>query len=199
MKSKTNIAIIDDDLRLETHPLVNTLKRLYENVILLTTPEEGVSYIEQNLDSRTIVILDYKFATDAVTGKDVLNSIRTKSKIIPVIIWTANGDQINDFSDFINNGAYAFLGKGSYSDVVNKVKEADNSIENSLEGALEEWISLQESEKLDSPYLITAGSNKYTLRDLLSEVRLQTPFGKELEKNLLMLTIGQLIRKKQNL
>ena len=47
--------------------------------------------------------------------------------------------------------------------------------------------------------MITASGKTYTLRNILSEVREQTETGRQLEKNLMMLTIDLLLREKETL
>ena len=196
---KTNIILIDDDETLAKEPLIIKLRQLYENVVLIHSAQEGIDYIKANLDQRNIVVLDYKFATDQVTGRDVLEAIRLASKLIPVIIWTANGGLLTEIADFVKFRAYAILKKSPYQDVLDKVAQADKELDSSLEGALEEWILIQDKRKLDEPYLITAKGKSYTLRDILREVREQTTIGQGLEKDLLMLTIDLLVRKKETM
>lgn len=199
MNNKTNIIVIDDDERIENHPLLVKLRQLYNNVEILSSPKEGTDYVATHLDQRNIIILDYKFDADRSTGRDVLEKIRQISKLIPVIIWTANGDRLTEIADFVNYKAYAILNKSPYEPVLESVSRADKELNNSLEGAIEEWVLLQDKNELDKPYMINANGKSYSLRDILREVREQTPFGQRIEKDLIMLTIDLLIRNKESL
>ena len=145
----THILVIDDDERLERHPLLVKLRDLYENVKLIGSPQEGIDYIGAHLDQRNIVVLDYKFDADRYNGRDVLEQIRSVSNLIPVIIWTANGDRLTEIADFVTFRAYAILNKSPYEPVLDVIAKANKELENSLEGALEEWILIQHKQKLD--------------------------------------------------
>lgn len=197
-KSKTNIIIIDDEPDLKEHELVFELNLIYENVAIFANPHEGIEYVKTLSGEKNIVILDYRFE-NYEDGSRILKEIRTNNKVIPVILWTANADKIQEFIDIVNNKIFAILPKSPYEPVLKAIKEAENELDTSIEGAIEEWISIQNEEDLDSPYLITANGKQYTLNDLLKEIRLQTPFGTQVQKDLLMLTIDLLLRNKKQL
>ena len=63
---------------------------------------------------------------------------------------------------------------------------------------LEEWIQMQKAQG-DIPYLLTIGGRDYTLNELLNEIRLNTEFGQKFVKDLNMLTIDLLLRRKEKL
>ncbi len=197
-KSNTNIIFIDDEPELTEHELVFELKLLYENVQIFAKPNDGIDYVKKHLGEKSIVILDYKFDSFA-NGSHILESIRSGSKVIPIILWTANADKIHEFVDITNNKIFKILHKSPYEPILKTVQEAENELNTSVEGALEEWIAIQDANDLDKPYLITANGRTYTLNELLKEIRLQTPVGTQLQKDLLMLTIDLLIRKKEQL
>jgi len=196
-KSNANIIIIDDDESLKDDDLLFELDQSYNIVVLLSTPKAGVEYIKENLSSKNIVVLDYRF-DETETGRDVLLQIRELSKTIPVILWTANIDKINEINDFINNHTFAIVPKAPYSLLMDKIKEAEVFLDNSIEGALEEWIQMQEN-KGDDPYLLTISGKNYTLNELLNEIRLNTEFGQKFVKDLNMLTIDLLLRRREKL
>ncbi len=197
-KSNTNIIIIDDEPELQEHELIFELKLLYEKVEIFANPNEGIKYVKTHLNDKNIIVLDYRFENYS-NGSNVLKDIRDESKVIPVILWTANADKILEFIDIANNKIFAILPKSPYEPVLKTIKDAENELDTSIEGALEEWISIQNEEDLDSPYLITANGEQYTLNELLREIRLQTPFGTQVQKDLLMLTIDLLLRNKKQL
>jgi DNA-binding NtrC family response regulator len=196
-KSNANIIIIDDDESLKDDDLIFELEQNYNIVELLSTPKAGVQYIKDNLSSKNIVVLDYRF-DETETGRDVLLQIRELSKTTPVILWTANIDKINEINDFINNHTFAIVPKAPYGLLMDKIKEAEVFLDNSIEGALEEWIQMQEN-KGDDPYLLTISGKNYTLNELLNEIRLNTEFGQKFVKDLNMLTIDLLLRRREKL
>lgn len=197
-KSNVNIIIIDDELDLEDDPLVFELNLMYQSVVILHTPDEGIEYVKNHLNQKNIVLLDYRFTANTHNGSFVLDEIRKVSKSMPVILWTANADKINEYVEIINNQVFAVMAKAPYEPLLEKIKEAEILLNSSIEGALEEWILLQE-ENQDQPYMITANGEQYTLNDLLRLIRLEDPIGKEIEKDLIMLTIDLLLRQKEKL
>jgi DNA-binding NtrC family response regulator len=197
-KSNVNIIIIDDELDLEDDPLVFELNQIYNSVNILHTPDEGIEFVKNNLNQKNIVLLDYRFTADTHNGSFVLDEIRKVSKSIPVILWTANADKINEYVEIINNQVFAVMAKAPYEPLLEKIKEAEILLNSSIEGALEEWILIQE-ENQDQPYMITVNGEQYTLNDLLRLIRLEDPIGKEIEKDLIMLTIDLLLRQKEKL
>ena len=196
-KSNANIIIVDDDESLKDDDLLFELEQSYNIVKLISTPKAGIEYIKENLSNKNIVVLDYRF-DDTQTGRDVLLQIRELSQTIPVILWTANSDRITEIEDFINNHTFAIISKSPYSILTDKIKEAEVFLDNSIEGALEEWILMQDS-KSDTPYFLTIGGKSYTLNELLSEIRQNTKFGQKFVKDLNMLTIDLLLRRSEKL
>lgn len=197
-KSNTIILVIEDTIEFKTHSALFQVREKYEQVEFFESAKEGLSFLKKNLGKRIIVVLDYQLSNQE-KGNNVLHEIRDDiSHLIPVIFWTAN--RIEEIADIIEDKTFAIVSKtSSMFSLVNKIIEAENEIKHSLEGALEEWILLQEESKLDLPYMITANGKQYSLRRILKEVREQTEFGMQMEKDLLMLTIDLLLRKKKSL
>lgn len=195
---KPKILIIDDDLPIND-PIVVLLRKQYDTVLLFDTPGAGLDYITSHLDQKNIVILDFKFGSLKEDGNYVLDKIRELSKLIPVILWTANGHMITEVTEFINNRAFGMVAKNSNALLIQKVKEAEIELNSSIEGALEDWIQMQPEADLDKPYIVTSEGKHLSLKELLKEIRLQTPEGQEMEKKLLMLTIDLLLRKKESI
>lgn len=195
---KPLILIIDDDLP-ENDPLIPRLKKEGYNIEIVRTPDEGVTAIKTNLDKKIIVVLDYKFDGANRNGSDVFEDIRRQSVLIPVILWTANSDRVDEYANLINNHAFSLLTKGTAKALIDKIKEAETEINSRVEGAIEEWITIQDKRKRKEPFMVSAYGDSYSLDDILREVRLQTEFGQRFEKDLLMLTIDRLIRGKETL
>lgn len=202
IKSNIEVIVIDDDLH-QRAPLIIELSRVYEKVQLFKDPQEGLSYVNDNLDKKLIVILDIRFGPNQIDGNIVFERIRHESLLVPIIIWSANkiGQDISsNLVKFINEQAFAYLLKTSLvEDILLVVDKAAKSVESRVDAALQEWISLQPLDARTSPYLKTADGQTLNLNDVLREVRLQTPKGKKFEKRLIDLTIEMLMGGKRAL
>jgi CheY-like chemotaxis protein len=197
-KSEMQILIIDDSLD-HDDAIIEELNKKYESVVLRSTPEEGISYVEEHLDRDLIVILDIDFGGFTLNGHDVLNQIRKKSFLIPVIIWSSINEEKSTFSDLINNKAFAFVKRSDTHKLFTEIEKAEANIQNSLVGAIEDWISSHKEEDLEKPFLVLAKGKSLSLKQILAEIRLETNLGKTIRKNLMKLTIDLLMRGKENL
>jgi len=197
-KSKTQIVIIDDMLDYDD-PIIIELSQTYETVVLHKTPESGIEYIYKNLDKDVIVVLDIDFGGLSPSGHDVLNRIREKSFLVPVIIWSSINEEKSRFSDFINNKAFAFIRRADTGGLLKEIEKAEVFIKTSLIGAIEEWILTHEQDELKKPYLVLGNGQALTLQQILSEIRQESETGRMIRKNLMKLTIDLLMRKKERL
>ena len=82
------------------------------------------------------------------------------------------------------------------SDIRTTVKKAELFLDTEIEGAIEEWVKIQDKFSLDKPYIIEIGDKSYSLNDILREIRQQTEFGRQFQKDLIMATIDLLLKKK---
>lgn len=192
-KAKTRIVIIDDEL-LPRHPLIVTLQQDFETVDLYKKASEAINMMKKHLGEKMILVLDMKLSGNE-DGHQVLSELRELSYQIPVIVWTGISKGRSDFFDMINLKPYAIRDKTTkIEEMVTLVKKADVDIEYSLSNALEKWLAAQ-PEDHDAPYLISTGGKKYSLNDILDEVRRDTPQGREFTQDLVNLTIELMTRK----
>lgn len=193
MKSNISIIIIDDNYELDA-PIIPLLQEDYQEVLVFNNPQEGTDFVIKNADTkRMILILDIKMPK--LDGHQVLHKIREKSFNIPVILQSAV--EKDKFDDFINNQAFAYLKRPtSMSDIRTTVKKAELFLDTEIEGAIEEWVKIQDKFSLDKPYIIEIGDKSYSLNDILREIRQQTEFGRQFQKDLIMATIDLLLKKK---
>ncbi len=147
-----------------------------------------------------IVLLDINFPThEKKNGHIILEEITNMSKLIPVILWSAIDENVEAFSDFINNHAFGFMTKTvTTEEAMKQINKAVLSIQSSLDNAIEDWIINKTEDKNKPIYLSTDGTS-YSLNDILREIRLQTEVGKTFSKRLNSLTIDLLLRKKETL
>tara|TARA_R110002096_G_scaffold221459_2_gene410301 strand:- start:4836 stop:5453 length:618 start_codon:yes stop_codon:yes gene_type:complete len=198
------VLIIHDDLS-PLDPIVITLEEIYgkDNVILEAISEKGLEYIEKNLDSRLIVLLDFDLGTGHPDAPIIFKRIREKTSLVYVIIWTAkllSEIDREDLIDFINNDALAFVqNTESTESVVNLVKKASHQLETRVDCILEEWISKRDKDELKKPYLTTKSGKIYTLEELMVEIRLETELGRQMKKSILLLAIDLLTSNQEHL
>lgn len=200
-KSTTKIIIIDDDSWIQkSTPWIVELSDEFPNIDISHDPNEAIEIIKSHLDENMIVILDLGFSNKMIDGHEILNRIRDLSFLIPVIIWSGKDEDKEKFADLIKNRAYIFLKKSaSNTDLVNAVENAYNSMKNDISYAIEEWIKQHPKDVADKPFMITSRGKRYSLYDILKEIRLQTDFGKDIERKINKLTIDLLMRNKESL
>ncbi|RYE58391.1 MAG: response regulator [Sphingobacteriales bacterium] len=193
------IVVIHDDLEYND-ALISELNIEYPNqeVMLIKKSADGLEYVIKNKGKKMIVILDLNFKKGEPNGLKVLEDIRKHTSLVFVLIWTSSAIQDidkDDLKSMINNDA---LGLMSSTDDVSKilsiVSDAAHSLEVRVASALETWITSQPEEEKEKPYITTKDGQTYNLNQILEEVRQQTPFGKETEKNILLLAIDLLVQ-----
>ncbi|WP_321369504.1 response regulator [uncultured Draconibacterium sp.] len=201
---KNQIVIIDDN-RKETDPLLVQLKLHFKDyeVVLRNKAKDGLDYILKSLDKKTIVLLDYDLGRNEPNGTEILNDIRKRTSLVYVIMVTANNlDNIprEDLVEYINKDAFAFVSRTvSYKRVKPLIERAMHFLDARVDSILEQWINRHSEDELNKPYLQTSAGEKYSLKDILSEIRLQSAFGKEMERSILMLAIDLLTRNKRQI
>ncbi|MBP6664100.1 MAG: response regulator [Chitinophagales bacterium] len=201
-KSTTQIIWIDDDIKFKDDVLMDELRETYQTVSFFDKAAEGLQYIFNNTNQAIIIILDIDMPK--MNGHVFLSKLREVSKLIPVILFTGINENTEVLSDFINNHAFAFIKKDAgYEEIMAIVKKAETELltraDGLIEDALEEWLLIQDKQKLDKPYLVQAGGQSYSINQILQEVRQQTPFGRTFMKDVVMLTIDLILRNKRQL
>lgn len=194
------IVIIENDAaKYQEDPLIWKLQDTFSSVQFFEKPNEGLAFIEQNLDSNMIVLLDIDFPPNEINGHVILERIAGMSKLIPVILWSGIDENKEPFQDFINNHAFGFLSKmATIEEATELVEKAVEYLENSLANTIEDWI-INKTEDKDKPVYVTTNGTSYSLNDILREIRQQTEVGKDFSRKLNSLTIDLLLRKKENL
>lgn len=197
---EVTFVIIDDNKEIKEHPLLFSLEDKYANVMFFSNPQEGLNYIKQNLELNLIVLLDIEFSDDdLLDGHDLLKEIYESSTLIPVILWSGINQTNEEFSDFINNRAFGFLGKdSSIAESMVIVDKAYLNLKNSVVNSIEDWI-IENNQDKDKPIYFSADGESYSLNDILREVRNQTEVGLEFAQKLNSLTIDLLLRGKEKL
>jgi hypothetical protein len=202
--SPVKVIVIHDDLN-ENDPLLVVLKEQYgnENVLLFKKSQEGLDYVLTHISEKSILVLDLNFKPGEPTGVEVFEDIRQKTALIYIIIMTAsdlNSISNEDLRKFINHDALALeYSTSDYKKIIQHVDKAAHQLDVRVGGALEQWIGSHTEQEKNEPYLTTRDGHTYSLNQILYEIRLQSPFGMEIEKNILMLAIDMLARGKKQI
>jgi hypothetical protein len=199
----TKIVIIHDDMD-EDYPLVVMLKDKYtdDNVIFFKHSQAGLNYVLKNLGMKMVVLLDKNFKDqDDISGLKVFEKIREKTSLVYVVLISANS--ISDFTDeelktLVNKDLFK-LEKFTtdYSSIIKLIDEAVSNINIRVDAAIEDWI-VSNKHNHDTPIYFTS-NKQYSLKDILSEIRLETDIGKDFVKKINNLTIELLMRNKEKL
>lgn len=199
MTNDTKIVVIDDLLP-NNSPLLVLLREKYngKNVSLFQNPQEGLDYVLGHLSNKIILILDLGFGNGQMQGIDIFERITNETSLIYIIILTSQDlGQIpkSDLKKMINNDAMALVDRTEgYKKVLEYVDKAAHQLETRVDCVIERWITKHSDEEREEPYLVTRSGEKYTLNNILKEIRQQTDFGKEMERKILYLTIDLLNR-----
>jgi len=189
------IVIIDDDPEMGTRPLFVKLVEKYKkkNVVWKENPKEGINYIKEHLAQRTIIILDYHFGINQTNGLTIFKDLLKESSLLYIILNTAR--EINDIPNselkaFINDHLMALVDKtDGYKATLRQVEKAINYLDNRVDCVLEEWIIRHEKFKQKTPYLKDEQGKSYNMREILYEIRADTPFGKSMATNIIRTAI----------
>lgn len=197
------IIFIDDNWD-ESDPVTIALKERYgeNNVIIKRQSSEGLSCIRQHLPGKIIVLLDLDMGKNQADGYQIFDEIRRETSLVYLIIITAvNLDHVRreNLVKFINNDALAFLNKtASTEEIVEKVEKAEHQLNARIDCVMEEWISKQPEDEISKPFLASKTGETYSLKDIMLQIRQQTPLGKEIEKKILYLAIDLFARQNEN-
>lgn len=205
MKSTpTKIVVIHDNLT-ETAPILILLRDKYgeENVTFKKESQEGLDFVLNNFTQKTVVLLDLNFKSGELSGTEVFDNIRKKTSLIYIVIWTASLlENINrvDLLKFINNEAVSFIYfTEDNKKVLELVDKAAHELDSRVASVIEQWINSRPDEEKDKPYIMFSNGKTYSLFEILQEIRQQTNFGKEVEKDMLMFAINLLVRRKKKI
>lgn len=193
------IIVIDDNMS-KTDPFIRNLSKKISNINIETFNDanDGSAYVLSNLDKKMIVFLDCRFDA-GIQGVDALKRIREKTSLVYIIMMSANPlsqMESESLSSMINNQGIFFISNTETEKSVELVNNIIHLMNTKLDCVLEDWISNHTDEIQNRPY-INSGDKTYTLKDVLSEIRKQTEFGKTIERNMILLAIDLIVRNKK--
>jgi DNA-binding NtrC family response regulator len=196
MSKNIKIVVIDDDTEMTERPLYFKLEDTYgkENILWFETPEDGLNYIKDNLNQRTVILLDYEFGTKRTNGLEVFQELQQISSLLYIILYTAKSTNIpaEQLKKFINNHLMAMVDKTSdgYTVALTEIANAIKNLNNRVDCILEEWILRHEKFKQEEPYIKDETGKSYSLKDVLIEIRKNTEFGKKMSSNIISTAIS---------
>ena len=202
--SEYKIVVIHDGLIKGTDPLLIELRNEFgqESVVHIENSNQGLDYVLKNLSQKMIVLLDINFSHGELSGIQVFENIKTQTALVSIIMITARMlSEINheDLVRMINHDAFAIENVFHYPEIVELVKTAAHKMEVRVDSALEHWILLHPESEINKPYIITRDGKSLSLKEILGEIRQQTPYGRDVEKKILMLAIDMLGRGKKQI
>ncbi|HAK76099.1 MAG TPA: hypothetical protein DCM71_04140 [Runella sp.] len=167
------------------------------HVIWKEEPKDGIEFLKQNLNLRTIVILDYDFGTKS-NCIDIFQEIQSQSSLIYIILNTAKDiSEIkeSDLKIFINNHLMALVDKSDYDGYQKTLIEVEKAIgylNNRVDCILEEWILRHEMFTREQPYIKDSTGKIISLNDILKDIRQDTDFGRKMSSNIIRTAISML-------
>ncbi len=198
--SSIKTVIIHDNLS-PRDPLIVELQKIYgkNNVIFFKDAQEGLTYLNEHITEKLIVLLDLNFeSSNPLTGGKLFEEIRKKTSLIYVIIWTAadlSSVDKEDLVSFINNDALAFAyATADTAEIINLINKASHQLSTRIDALLEDLIAHQPNNTKDTPTFMTKDGKQYTLNEIADSIRHQDELGKMIEASILNLAIDLLIR-----
>jgi DNA-binding NtrC family response regulator len=193
--------VIDND-DLEDEPWVIRVQEAfpYIKIKFYMDSAEAITNLNERLSlgEFVIVLLDLDFY-DKPSGVKILQEIRKITHIVPVIIFSAIDESLEQVSDLINLDAKAFIRKTDSEKIIEILSDIVSHLNTDIASALEEWIEANPEPLRETPYLTTSNGKSYTLNNILDEIRRDTYDGREFSQRLMKLTVDLIARNKEAL
>ena len=183
-KNKFHIIVVDDTMG-EKDPFVVELKLEFQQeatVEYFNNVESAMSFIDAHMSERMILIMDCRFGS-VWQGIDAAMKLRENTALIYVIMISANNvRQLSnaDITSLINTDNIFFIKNTDIDGAKERVNQIRGLWDSRFDCVLEQWLLRHQEEKDKVVY--QKGQNVYTWSQLLNEVRLQTPVGRDFER-----------------
>lgn len=182
--NKFHIIVVDDTMG-EKDPFVVELKLEFQQeatVEYFNNVDGAMSFIDAHMSERMILIMDCRFGS-VWQGIDAVLKLREKTALIYVIMISANNaSQLSnaDIISLINTDNVFFIKNTDIDGAKERVNQIRGLWNSRFDCVLEQWL-LRHQEAKDM-VVYQKGQKGYTWSQLLGEVRLQTPVGREFER-----------------
>lgn len=179
-----HIIIVDDTMG-EKDPFVINLKLDYSRDAKITyfeNVESAMEFVDNHMSERMIIFMDCKFGS-VWQGVDAVLNLRKKTALIYVVMMSANPmNQLKstDLAALINTENIFFIKNTDEDGAIEKIEKIRSIWKSRFDCILERWLT-RHPEISDSEAFSQSGK-KYTWKDILYEIRMQTPVGKAMEQ-----------------
>lgn len=194
------LVFIDDSFNGGTsYPFVRAIgKKIPEaELFVFTDPEQGLSFILDNLDSQLIAFIDCDFSGYGNNkGIVLLKEIRKTTSLLYIVMMSAyNLRQLEglDIAAMINEDFIWFYDKnnGSVDDACSLIQHIAQYWSSRFDCVLERWLVRHPEDKDKIAFRQVSGES-YTWGQILTELRLQTKIGRLFEQMINQFYIYQL-------
>jgi uncharacterized protein (DUF2235 family) len=182
--NKFFILVVDDTMG-ETDPFVVNLKINYSDeaeVKYFMDTTTAMSFVDEHMSERMIIFMDCKFGS-VWQGIDAVMELREKTSLVFVVFMSSN--QVNQLRSeeiikLINTENIFFIKNSDEDDAEKKIQKIRNAWKARFDCVLERWITRHP--EISEKIAFSDTSKAYTWKDILSELRRQTPIGKKMEQ-----------------
>lgn len=193
------LVFIDDSFTSGTsYPFVRAIGRKIPEaeLFVFTDPEQGLSFILDNLDSQLIAFIDCDFSGYGNKGIVLLKEIRKTTSLLYIVMMSAyNLRQIEglDIAAMINEDFIWFYDKnnGSVDVACSLIQRITQYWSSRFDCVLERWLVRHPEDKDKIAFRQVSGES-YTWGQILTELRLQTKIGRLFEQMINQFYIYQL-------
>lgn len=179
-----HIIIVDDTMG-EKDPFVINLKLDYSKDALITyfeNVESAMEFVDSHMSERMIIFMDCKFGS-VWQGVDAVLDLRKKTALIYVVMMSANPmNQFKsaDLAALINTDNIYFIKNTDEDGAIEKIEKIRTIWKSRFDCILERWLTRHP--EISDREAFSQSGKKYTWKDILYEIRMQTPVGKAMEQ-----------------
>ena len=183
-KNKFHIIVVDDTMG-EKDPFVVELKLEFQqeaNVEYFNDVDSAMSFVDAHMSERMILIMDCRFGS-VWQGIDAVLRLREQTSLVYVIMMSANNvNQLSstDIVSLINTDNIFFIKNTDIDGAKERVNQIKSLLDSRFDCVLEQWLLRHQKE--NDKVVYQKGQSGYTWSQLLNEVRLQTPVGRDFER-----------------
>ena len=183
-KNKFHIIVVDDTMG-EKDTFVVELKLEFQqeaNVEYFNDVDSAMSFVDAHMSERMILIMDCRFGS-VWQGIDAVLRLREQTSLVYVIMMSANNvNQLSstDIVSLINTDNIFFIKNTDIDGAKERVNQIKSLLDSRFDCVLEQWLLRHQKE--NDKVIYQKGQSGYTWSQLLNEVRLQTPVGRDFER-----------------
>lgn len=183
-ENKFHIIIVDDTMG-EKDPFVVNLKLDYADdakVSYFENVESAMTFVDEHMSERMIIFMDCKFGS-VWQGIDAVLNLRKKTALLSVVMMSANPmNQLksDDLTALINTENIFFIKNTDEDGARDKIEKIRTIWKSRFDCILERWLTRHPEDGEKEAF--TEAGKRYTWKDILTELRMQTPAGKAMEQ-----------------